>query len=446
MPSINELISKYWKLIQAKRLIIGIIIIVSTIIWFGIYKMIIVKRQTYSTTAIIKFDDPESRRDVRAVTDFAIEGSSGKLAVLTTSTFLKMVVDSLNLNLVVVTPNIDRFTLFKEINISQDAKFGLYTFEHKDNSVIVSYTNEEDEIYQETIVDIPLPLNRDLNFNYKGLKMQLAAEIINREEIIEIAHLNTRGVIEGLKENLSSSIDRAGIILEISYTSKDPELTAVITNTISHMYIEKLLEMKRYRTTGVLHSFEEQLAVAREELDKSEKELRQFREANPYLNLTNVGQTLVTSLAADQSNLQETLQSINRLKSLMTQRKSGDFNQQSLVYLELLSFLEPRLATGSQVFTQEYQNLLTQRNQRIAENYAPGHPIIKSLEDRINEIKANIDDKASAYLTRLETNRLSLQEMCHKIGAKYAECPAVSFVWQNYSEIARLRPISILIF
>jgi len=112
--NIGELIAKYKSLLwQKKYWIIGITSVV-TLLWLIIFSAFLSQRIEYTSSVTIKFDDPR-RSATSGVTDFAQFGSEGKVAILYTNTFLARVVDTLNLNLYLTTPGINRFDLFRQI-------------------------------------------------------------------------------------------------------------------------------------------------------------------------------------------------------------------------------------------------------------------------------------------------------------------------------------------
>ena len=405
---ISEILVKYWNMIWAKKVFVLVTILITSLVWVVVYKKVIEARKTFTTTAIVKFDDPKQSHDYLAVTDFAYENSAGKIAILSTSTFLKTIADSLKLNLSIISPAVSRFEMFHKVGITEDATLGIYVFDERDDSLKVYLTNKDEDIEDLHIASFPFPLEDNLHLQYKGLELILDEKILNTTGYLKLFLNSMRRTIDDMKDKLYVSLDRAGVILNLEYSNRDPELAAVITNTIAGMYIDRLLQMKRYRTTGVLKSLEEQLSAARAELDKSEDSLRDFREAKPYLSLSNASQTMVSSYATDQTSLKEVKSDIEKLKTLLAKRHQGEFNQDALVYLEILSFLEPRIVGGSKVYTQEFQNLMAQRSKMLSENFSPGHPMIKSIEDRINEIKSGIDERAEAFFTELQKTRSSL--------------------------------------
>jgi tyrosine-protein kinase Etk/Wzc len=240
---------------------------------------------------------------------------------------------------------------------------------------------------------------------------------------ISLALISKRKMLELLKENIEGKLDRSGIILSISYTHIDPAMSAQVTNSIADMYIKKLTEIKRFRTVAVLETFEEQLNVSRQELQKSEAVLRVFRERNPYLMLTNAGSEIVSSLATNQTNLETIRADLDRLNILLTQRGASDFTKKSLAYLEVLSFLEARLVAGSQVYTSEYQDLITRRSTLLADNYSPGHPLVQDIESRLINIQGEVDERVQQYYNELMAKKNNVENTINESQGRIRRLP-----------------------
>jgi len=116
---------KYAKLIWEKKIIISVITLLVTIGWIFVYTFFISKAAEISTSAVIRFDDPRSRR-VNAVADFITMSNVSKVAIVKSNSFLNKVVDSLNLNVIIETSGVQRTSFFKEIKLEGDPQYGIY--------------------------------------------------------------------------------------------------------------------------------------------------------------------------------------------------------------------------------------------------------------------------------------------------------------------------------
>jgi capsular exopolysaccharide synthesis family protein len=407
--SIMEILDRYYRILWSKKYFIIAITVIISILWFFVSKIVVEKRQKYTASAIIKFEDPRLSRGRDAVTDFAVEATEGQVAILHTRTFLKNVVNSLHLNIVLLTRGINRFDFFKDIQITQNAKMGLYKLVITPSVVNIYYSDKEQKIEDKKVQSIKLSRAENVRLNNQGLEVLMDYTILTQFEEIKFLYQLERYTVNDLNNSLESRLDRTGTILNISYSDKNRESAAVITNMIAKLYIDKLLEFKRFKTVSVLKSLEEQLTVARQELDKSEENLQKFRERNPYLLLSSAGTDIVTNLATDQSEFSTVDESVNRLSDFVKMNGTADFDEQNLKYFEITSFLESQKLPGTNMFTQQYSDLLAERNRLLADNYSPNHPQVLDVESRIKNLQKQVYYRAVQYLNELKQSKNNLQ-------------------------------------
>jgi succinoglycan biosynthesis transport protein ExoP len=407
--NIGEILSNYKRLLWQKKYWIIIITLLITAIWFVVYTMFLSKQIEYSSSVILKFDDPR-RRSISAVEDFAQFGSEGKVAILYTNSFLSQVVDSLALNLVLKTRGINRFNLFKVINPGVDAKFGNYRIITHNDEINVYYTNEKENIEDLNIYSNKLLSDSNVNMNINGLDLVLDLNILRKFKEIEFVYSPRSVVTNFLKEKLSGILDRSGTILRIEFVYNHPEASAFITNTIASLFINNLLDHKRYRTSSILNSLKGQLASADFSLKQSEEVLRKFREQNPYLLLSNAGANIVTGLSGNESELNLIEQKIERLSKLIQQKSGAD---KDLFYLELISFWETQNASNNQLLTDQYITFLDARSQLLSENYSPQHPRLLEIEDKLANLQNEIDSRVNAFLNQLTTKQKTVRSQVY---------------------------------
>jgi len=82
-----KLVKKYLNLLWQKKTWIILISILVAIVWVLVFKLYIQKQREFTSTAVIKFEDPR-RRSIGAMTEFANIGVAGNMAILNSSSFL----------------------------------------------------------------------------------------------------------------------------------------------------------------------------------------------------------------------------------------------------------------------------------------------------------------------------------------------------------------------
>ena len=405
------LIKKYLNLLVQKKYLILLITISFGIIWIIFYSMFLKKPHLYTASAVLRFeDDPRYSARVSAVTDFAQMQTESKLAVLNTKPFLEKVVDSLKYNLILVNPGIDRSKLFKKIEISDSALYGIYSLYYEKNNMKLFYTNKTEKIENKIILTRQLDNQSNIYIDKQGFKLVFDRAIIPKRDELRFMVIPLRGAVGRLNANLQASLDRrTRSILTITYSDFEPNFTAQVTNTVANLFIQQLLEYKRFRTKSVLESLEGQLRVAKTELERSENKLRQFRERNPFLFLSTSGQTVVSELGTQQQDLMKVQQTFVRLSNLAEQKNESGAEDKSLIYQEILSALENTNLSGIAVLSERYNRLITEKNNLLSSNYSPQHPTVLAVDMQIEDLQKDVDQRLSQSLNQFNNQISDLQ-------------------------------------
>jgi len=405
-----EIFTKYKRLLWEKKYWILIFSFCFSAIWVVIYSLFLNKQLEYTSSATLKFDDPRLRT-VSAITDIAEFSSDGKVAILYTNSFLLQVVDSLRLNLVLYTPGINRFKLFNKIHIDENAKFGDYKIVTNEEVVNIFFTNKRENVENINIYNGNLPSNSEFSLEINGIKLTFDAGILRSNKKIDFG-LNPRlAGTSNLLKKMTTSLNRSQTILTLSFTYDHPESSAIITNTIAELFIKNLLEHKRFRTSSILSSLEDQLRTANQSLDQSEEVLRRFRERNPYLLLSNAGSNIVEELSDAESELTLINFRIDKLEGLIQQKNGSDKN---LAYLELISFWEEENASTDHIITEQYAGYLDDQTNLIGQNYSTDHPRILEIDEKLSNLQKEIDNRVSVYLNQLKVRQSGLLRQVNK--------------------------------
>lgn len=404
---------RYLNLLWDKKYIIILITIVISIFWFFIFKFFLNKGFDLTSTAIIRFDTPQSMRVLGTVSEYGNLDAEARLTTLRTTSFLSRVVDSLHLDLVLETPGISKNQFFTEIRISDSAQVGNYRIEKKDNEIKVFYSfkDEVKNIRNKLVFTGTFSTNNLFTINCQGLQLVINTDFLHPIENIEFSFIPKRAAISNLRGRLTYNLDRSRTILTLSYTDRDPELVAQVTNTVARLFIEELLQFKKYRTTSIIKSLNEQLIAAQQQLEQSESALRQFRERNPYLMLSGAGSTIVNQLTTSETELLNVDQSISRIMAFMEERNKPEISQKNLIYQEILAFLQSQNFSGSQVLNERFNNLINQRNQLLTQNFPETSPVVRNVDEEISSLRKDIDSRLNQLLNTLQNQKSSLQEI-----------------------------------
>ncbi len=406
-----EMVKKYTNLLWRKKLWIILITVIISIVWFFISPMVM-KPPEYNASVIIKFDDPRRSANIGGIRDFVREGNSGKIAMLNTHSVLSKVVDSLTLNVRINSKEISYFSFFNKIIIKEDPKYGSYEFiANKSKSQLnLYYTNERENIHNRLVSSQDYKNDSIIHVDIDGLTLFLNPNSFYDLNKVNFSYVATRFVVERLKLNINKNIDESHTVFTISYSDKDPNMAAAVINTLSYFYIEELLHHKKYRTSSILYSLEEQLKGIKRELEISETRLRQFRERNPFLMLTREGANIVTQLSDQQSELSAIELSLERINYLIQNKNNLTGENRNSAYLEILSTISSRNIAGSQVILDQYSTLANERIRLRNENYSEDHMLVQEVSLRLKTMHNEIDTRVNQFLGQLQDQRNNLQQ------------------------------------
>jgi succinoglycan biosynthesis transport protein ExoP len=189
-----------------------------------------------------------------------------------------------------------------------------------------------------------------------------------------------------LLKNIKVSPVRLSRLVEVSFTSPDPELSAKIVNAWSSNYIQLTLE-RRYQATSYARTFlERRLNQIRERLEVSERQLVAYASSQRIINVpsqvqdgqrTSERAIVVDDLTALNTALtQATADRIDAQSHYQAGGGSGG-NAEALRNTAINSLRQKRAELSS-----DYQRLMTQ--------FEPGYPSALAIKSQLNELDRSI--------------------------------------------------------
>ena len=182
---------------------------------------------------------------------------------------------------------------------------------------------------------------------------------------------------------LNVVVPEDGQLIKFSYVSADPQLSARVANGIAEAFINTSLQ-RRYDASAYARKFlQEQIAKSRADLERSERALVAYAQAEGIINTaTNeAGQT-----AGDASSLQgESLIALNKALADATARRvmaEGAYRQASLAGAADATQTTQALRQSRAALEAEYQEKRTLMK--------PDHPDMLSLRSRIEELDRQV--------------------------------------------------------
>jgi len=190
-----------------------------------------------------------------------------------------------------------------------------------------------------------------------------------------------------LMERTSVKPVRNTQVVEVFVDSPNPELSALLANTIADIYIESYLQAKLEMTEKATFWLNESLQGLREKLDEAEVNLTKFYEDNQVVDIDGV-----VTLVSDQ--VQELSEQLLDAQILL-QRNQAIFDEVNRKGTDIdeLSNLPEVLNHPSVQSVKREEVVIQSRVSELREVYGPKHPKMISANAELTSIKKSLRDQ-----------------------------------------------------
>lgn len=206
---------------------------------------------------------------------------------------------------------------------------------------------------------------------------------------------------EVLLDHLSIDPARLSRLVEIRFTSPDPDFSARVANSWAENFIRTNLERKAHSTSYGRDALQRQLAEYKDRLDQSQRQLVAYASAQEIINLpaqpgggasaTQERSIVSDNLAAINSALTDA--TADRIKAETRYRQNGQAGR-SVEALSNPAINNLRLRRAEAAA--EYQQLLVR--------FEPDYPAARALQDRITELDVAISREEVRVAQSLEAD------------------------------------------
>ncbi|MBD3390880.1 MAG: polysaccharide biosynthesis tyrosine autokinase [Chitinivibrionales bacterium] len=278
--------------------------------------------------------------------------------------------------------------------------------------------------------------------------------------------LKSRVVLERVSENLGGAVEvgqiRSGLtirqgetegektdIIELSYKHPDAHLARDVVNDLCRTYIEYHREVNAQENTRLILNLKTQIDKLQADLEEKENALRNFKEKNRLIQLSEEANLVVTKLANMELALQQTqldlLSNKEQLNALKAQIGKQDMNVvQSMTFenpfQNRLADLELELNTLSAEYSDDHFKVRTIRQQIEKLKEAMGSQIAKEAVSKTfvkNPIRENLLEQLVSLtvdISSLEAKRTAQEQIIEKLNAELLDLPSLQ---QQYAHLQR---------
>ncbi|TXH03211.1 MAG: polysaccharide biosynthesis tyrosine autokinase [Nevskiaceae bacterium] len=232
------------------------------------------------------------------------------------------------------------------------------------------------------------PLQALSNINWQSFLPFLPASDEPKKTAAEIEAQKIEKAVDVFSERLTVEPTFGTNLVKVHYDAKKPELAAQVANTLAEVFIESNLESRLAMTRTTTNWLNERLDSIRQELNKSEQALQDFRDKEQLVNVGGA-RGLVEQEATDNAQrLRDAQRKKTELSSAYAKVKQAgnDFSQ-----LENISVL----LDGAAVQTARARVLEeTQKLKALESRYGPKHPQMAAA-------RASLDSATASYHNQL---------------------------------------------
>lgn len=242
--------------------------------------------------------------------------------------------------------------------------------------------------------------------------------------------------IDNFFKNVAFLSDGQSNLIQVSFTSEDPDKAAVISNRISELYIQDQINNKLGATDKASGWLEQRLSELRADVQKSDDAVQKFKTANNIVEaggstlndqeLSDLNRELVTA-QADLAAKQSKLRIIRDMGGSAAALQSVADVTESPMILQL----------------RQQQIELERQESQLRTLYGDRHPLIVQLKDEKAKVAAGIRDEVSRVTHTLENDVKvasvqvgSIQSSLDKLKNRSAEDRAADVQLQELDRVA----------
>jgi len=391
----NDL-KKYLKILLKRKWSFLIASIVGLLGW-SFFVVLFQDSITYKSTVLLSFQDP---RSLSAVGDFPRRRYNvDKASLIKTNTLLGEVVERLNLNFSFITKSVVKETVFDYLYLDRKSIPGEYRLLFEGKRIKLFYSNESKTIDNKILIESNIGDTIKVN----NFSFFIKPELIKMKKLneIEFKILDFQKAVEKLKEKISYKMDRYQTILTLTVSDKNPSVAAKIVNTIADLLVKLNLKMKKYKSNAAIGVLENELKLAKEDLDKANNKLRNFRERYPWIVLNTDVSAKISEISSLENQKNNNLSKIEEIKSL--QRKlnnSQDINEKISNAREIIAYLSSEGIPVAGALSIEFDDLFSKRN-LLLDEYPMSHPFVKENNNKFNKLFMKLINISNKYIQSL---------------------------------------------
>ncbi len=208
-------------------------------------------------------------------------------------------------------------------------------------------------------------------------------------------------------------------VMNVTYTSSDPQLAAEVVNQLMKSYITKNIEANRTQAVTAGNFIQDQLPRAKAESDKAAEELRQFKAHNQVIELTK-------ETSATVELMRDLAKDLNQAKAELANTKSQEIQigkQLNLPEEKAVEISSLNQIAGVQDTIAELQKVQTQLA-HLGSLYTDKNPSVLNLKEQeiaLNNLLQQRINQHLQYKTNISPGDLQIGQIKQNLIAQFVD-------------------------
>ena len=208
-----------------------------------------------------------------------------------------------------------------------------------------------------------------------------------------------------LEPSIHPALRDATRLIDFTIANKDEMLALQIADTLTHEFLRYQFEQRLANNTTASQFLLEESQRLRDQLQKSEEDLHQYKVENNAVSLTENQDTVIAQLKSINEKLTQVKSQRLTLESDITHAKQLANKSDQLILLPSIGSLQAITLLQTEIANKESEIAV------LSQNYKPKHPKyaaaiiqLQHLKEQLNEaVLHSADNLESSYRTMLET-------------------------------------------
>ncbi len=223
-----------------------------------------------------------------------------------------------------------------------------------------------------------------------------AGETVDKKELTgEISDSLFTASVEYIQSNMNLKNEPNTNVLAITLPSVDAKEAALLVNTIISVYQTQDIEWASGELNSLKNFLDEQIRLLEAELNATEDSLKNFQQKEKIYGLDSDSKIILENLSTIEGEYYTTQSQINILAERQEYVESRLTEEERRLYQKLSNTISSSLTM--------LQNEIADAESELVLNiiqYGEDHEAVRSLEDRLEKLKAELSEQTSELITQ----------------------------------------------